>query len=152
MSEASRILVEEGAFGTIIDEEFVAALDQKWGPLLEGLPAKTPMDRKSRFITASSLDPSVWFQPSIRALRHRFSIRTQASQSLATVSYGRPRRKTGLPAVVFFASLFLVIGLLTDGAGRYAWRRVSMKYTARASLCAAATLAFFFPLRRTCRL
>lgn len=50
--EESRILVEEGAFGTIIDEEFVAALDQKWGPLLEGLPARSPQERKARFITA----------------------------------------------------------------------------------------------------
>lgn len=48
-----RQLVEDGdAVRTIMDEAYTSALEHKWASLLEGLPARTPVERHARACTA----------------------------------------------------------------------------------------------------
>jgi len=48
----TRQLQEEGGSRTIMDEGYVQALDHKWNKLLEGVPARTPIERHARNVTA----------------------------------------------------------------------------------------------------
>lgn len=54
--EARQLVIEEGAFRSILDESFTTALDRKWGPLLEGMPSRTPQERKIRAVTAMLME------------------------------------------------------------------------------------------------
>lgn len=57
MAPDTRQLVEDGsAIRTILDESYVAALDRKWGQLLEGLDRRTPRERHTRAVTAMLME------------------------------------------------------------------------------------------------
>jgi hypothetical protein len=46
----------EDATRSLADTGYIAALNQKWAPLLEGIPARTPLERRTRDVTAMLME------------------------------------------------------------------------------------------------